>query len=217
LAIGAREDVAHLYWERHLVNQHLLRYELDKPEEKRDQAVMDGAIEEMEKASTTADGYITVHGLDDLKKDSHRYLGKVATFKGDHATAQYHYEQMARLYGEIDHPRVMEANAALAGALIMQGKVAGGMGLARRTYREFDETTLGKDLKKESYSTWAVWKSGAAVHVAQGLLELNRVGPFKEALVDWLQDALKDVSDPRNEFPIRIGEIQRLIERVKAS
>ncbi|OGM02251.1 hypothetical protein A2115_01985 [Candidatus Woesebacteria bacterium GWA1_41_8] len=216
IALGPNEHVVHLYWERHLVNQHLLKYELLKPESQRDQGGMDTALAEMERASVAADEYITTHNLTDLKKDSHRFLGKVADYKGDYPQAQKHYEEMARLHEEIGHPRRLEAYAALAGVLVRRGKIAEGMGLGRRTYTQFDQSEDGKGLRDKAYSTWAVWKSGAATHVAEGLLDTNAVGPFKEAIIDWLIDAKAVVEDSRNEFRIRIDEIEVLIEKIRS-
>lgn len=216
LALGPNEHVPHLFWERHLVNQHFIMYELKKPEDQRDQKVMDEALQEMEKASLAADEYVLAHNLSDLKKDSHRFLGKVAEYKGDYSSAQKHYEEMARLYEEIEHPRRLEAYAALAGALVMQGKIAEGIGLGRRTYRDFDEAKDGRALREEAYSTWAVWKSGSAVHVAQGLLATEEIGPYSEAIIDWLIDARVVVEDSRNEFRIRVGEIEALIDKIQA-
>jgi len=213
--VGAHEDVTNLYWERHLVNQHLIMYELEKPEGERDQNVMDSALKEMEKASLAADEYMIVHNLTDLKKDSHRFLGKVASYKGRHDEAEKHYKEMAGLYEEIGHPRRLEAYAAMAGTMIMQGKIAEGMGLGRRTYAEFDQSEDAKVLRKEDYSTWAVWKSGAAVHVAQGLLATNTINPFKEGIIDWLIDAKEVVADPRNRYRIRVDEIESLIKRIQ--
>jgi hypothetical protein len=97
----------------------------------------------------------------------------------------------------------------------MHGKIAEGMGLGRRTYAEFDQSEDAKVLRKEDYSTWAVWKSGAAVQVAQGLLTTNTINPFKEGIIDWLIDAKVVVEDPRNRFRIRIDEIESLIKRIQ--
>lgn len=213
--VGAHEDVANFYWERHLVNQHLVMYELEKPEGERNQEVMDSALKEMEEASLAGDEYITVHNLTDLKKYSHRFLGKVASYKGRHDEAEIHYREMAGLYEEIGHPRRLEAYAAIAGTLIMQGKIAEGMGLGRRTYADFDQSEDGKTLREEDFSTWAVWKSGAAVHVSQGLLATNTIDPFKEGIIDWLIDAKEVVEDPRNRYRIRIDEIESLIKRIQ--
>ena len=216
IALGPNEHVVHLYWESHLVNQHLIMFELEKPDEERDVNVMDKALKEMEKASLAADEYITTHNLADFKKESHRFLGKVADYKGDYPLAQRHYEEMAKLYEEIGHPRRLEAYAVLARVLIMQGRITEGIDLGRQTYQDFDQSKDGIDLRNEDFSTWAVWKSGAATHVAQSLLTTGEATFFKETIIDWLLDAKKIVEDPRNSYRIRVGEIESLLERIQA-
>lgn len=124
---------------------------------------------------------------------------------------------MARLYEEVGHPRRLEAKAAVVSTLIMQGEIYKGINLGRRVYEEFDKSPDGIELRDAYYSTWAVWKSGAAVHVARGLLVTDKLGPFREAIMDWLIDAREVVDDPRNNFRIRIGEIDSLIKRVNTS
>jgi hypothetical protein len=109
--VGAHEDVANLYWERHLVNQHLIMYELEKPEGERNQEIMGSALKEMEEASLAADEYITVHNLTDLKKDSHRFLGKVASYSGDTTrqknTSEKWQDSMRKL-GTLEDLRLMQ-------------------------------------------------------------------------------------------------------------
>src|SRR3990172_3639945 len=169
------EHVANLYWEESLVGQHLVMGERDKPEGEKDQDVASRGLSIMSDAALQAHMYIQSRELTSLLGASYRFLGRVATYKGDHNTAKGHYERSLILYKKEENPivrsRFIELQAFLSHALMMTGDVKRGLALAQQTFEEANQSAEGVALRDHDYYTWAVWTSGVPIHLCHALSE----------------------------------------------
>jgi hypothetical protein len=171
------EHVANLFWEESLVGQHMVMGERDKPEDEKDEIFASRGLAIMSDAALQAHMYVQSHELTHLLGASYRFLGRVATYKGDHNTAKGHYERSLALYKEEQDPiirsRKIELQAFLSHALMMTGDIKGGMALAQQTFEEANQSEVGVALRDHDYYTWAVWTSGIPIHLCHALATKN--------------------------------------------
>lgn len=187
------EVIASMYWESSLVWQHMLMQDQIKPLEQQDKKLQRKALENMELNAVAAHGLIISANLHSWLSKSHRFLGRIASYKNDWDQARFHYEEAIRTIEThpefAENPAVLfEVEGFLASCLIMLGKQEEGLKLAKDVYAKYDETEQGKYLKVNNYYTWAVWKSGVPIFAIQALLA-SRKEFDKNMAIEWLKDA----------------------------
>jgi tetratricopeptide (TPR) repeat protein len=214
------KTVATLYWESHLVWQHKVMNQKSKPESDQDaEAVKEGAQKMMEFAEKAKD-VIEEHGFEDMAGGAYRFLGRSATYLGDHQKAKDYYETAISKYSGKNLNSKLEVNGFLAETLIRLHNFDEGLELAKTTYDDFSSSEIGQNLKEEDYFVWAVWMSGIPPRVVNALeeegAEYNR-----EEMKKWLEDTKKELADPSGEvtwgngaFRLRMDEINSALEKV---
>jgi len=94
----------------------------------------------------------------------------------------------------------------------MSGEVGKGHTLAKRVYEKFDTEKEAKNLKRNDYTVWAIWKSGIPIRTINALINKKVTFDIKEAL-NWLDDA-QNILKPKNNFSYRLEEIKGLRKRL---
>jgi len=221
-AIEAEEwkSVAKLYWESHLVWQHTAMTEMSKPKQDQDKKIIKQGSEKMLEFAEKAKDVIESHDIEDMAGGAYRFLGRSATFSGDHAKAKEYYETALSKYLGKNLKSKLEVSGFLADSIIRLGQPEIGLSLAIKTYDDFYNSELGQDLKKEDYFTWAVWMSGIAPRIGAALLDTN--ADFDRAqLVSWLNQAKSELENPTGtvtwgdkDFEFRINELNSILERI---
>jgi hypothetical protein len=116
-------------------------------------------------------------------------------------------------------PRWLELEGFLANSLMAAGEIKEGLKKAKLIYRKYDNTKDGINLKRNDYTTWAIWKSGIPIHALQKLIEsgvkFNRI-----KYLEWLADAEIIFIRPRGtavwaDFGFRKKEIEALKRKLK--
>ena len=206
-----KEILAKLYWESSLVHQHLVMSERssDIPNEK----IIQEETLEMEKAALEAHKIIEENNIKDLKATSHRFLGRVNTYKGNHIKAQKEYEKSIELIKKQENKeQILELNAFLAPTLLMNGKIQEGIDLALKTFDDFETTDMGRGLKERDYYVWAVWRSGIPSRMIFAMQEAG-VEMEKEKWESLLNTCENFLNNPKGEtwgnFQFRLDEVRK--------
>ena len=191
IKLEEHEHVVNLYWEEHLVGQHMIMMEKSKADEIDFERIAEG-LKIMEEATIKGQEYIDANSVESLRPRSHRFLGRVADYKGEFNESRQHYEKAVELFEKeedlMSRVNRLEIQGFLAYSLIMTGEIQEGLELGRRTFTEFDVSPDGKKLKEKDYYTWAVWKSGVAIRIINELV--SRDGEYdREELTNWLDEA----------------------------
>jgi len=215
------KSVAKMYWESHLVWQHLVMTELNKTIDVREKKALEEGTEKMVEYAKKAVEIIEKYRIEDMLGGAYRFLGRAATFTGDHLKAKYYYENALNSYSGKNLKSKLEVNGFLAESLIRLGQNGKGLDLAIKTYDDFYNSDIGKGLKKEDYFTWAVWMSGIAPRTAAALLDTGadfdktRMKAWLIKVEAELTNATETVKwgDPNFEF--RLNEIQTVVEKLK--
>ncbi|MBU1132796.1 tetratricopeptide repeat protein [Patescibacteria group bacterium] len=208
------ESLAKLNWEASLVHQHLVMNEksTDLPNEE----IIQKETAEMEKAALEAHKIIQENNLERLEATSHRFLGRVCTYKGDHIKAQEEYEKSIELIEKMENKeQLLELNGFLATTLLVNGKINEGVNLALKTFEEFQTSDIGKQLKGKDYYVWAVWRSGIISRMVFAMKEAG-VDIEKEKWEVLLDTCESFLNDPEKEiwgnFQFRLDEIKKARE-----
>jgi tetratricopeptide (TPR) repeat protein len=163
----------------------------------------------MDEVTAKADDIVNEHSMLDLKADSLRMLGRVADYKKDFTQSKTYYEQILEIYRNSNSPRTMEIKSFLAATLINLGNTDEGLGLARSTFDEFENS----EMKQRDYFTWAIWKSGLWPRIIKILVEKNVVFD-REEMKKYLDASEEILKNPEGEitwgdkkFEFRVNEI----------
>jgi tetratricopeptide (TPR) repeat protein len=217
---GEFKAVAKMYWESHLVWQHIGMSERAKPlEEQMEESIKLGAtkmLEFAEKAKTV----IESHNFDDMLGGAYRFLGRAATYAQDYTKAQEYYELAISKYNGKNAKSKLEVQGFLAEALIRLEKFQEGLDLGIQTDKEFHNSEIGKNLKDEDYFTWAVWMSGIAPRICMALIDMDAL--FDEGkMKEWLEDVRHELKNPSgdiswgdNKFEFRLEEIENALAQL---
>lgn len=205
------EILAKLNWESSLVHQHLVMNE--KSSDSPNEDIIQKETSEMEKAALEAHRIIEENNLDRLEATSHRFLGRVHTYKGDHIKAQEEYEKAIKLIEKKDNKeQILELNGFLAATLLANGKTNEGIDLALRTFEDFETSNIGRKLKEKDYYVWAVWRSGIISRMVFAMKEIG-VNIEKQKWEDLLNKCEDFLSNPEKEiwgnFQFRLDEIKK--------
>jgi len=217
---GEWKMVATLHWEAHLVWQHTVMTELSKTEDKRDQEAMKKGTEKMMEFAEKARNVIEKHDIDDMAGGTYRFLGRAATYAGDHAKAKEHYEKAISKYSGKNLRSTLEVNGFIAEALIKMGSIQDGLKLAREAYDGFYNSELGNEIKEKDFFTWTVWMSGIPSRVCNALIEGGHEFD-KEKMRGWLEETKEQLENPSGEvtwgdhnFQFRIDELNSALEKL---
>ncbi|MFC1700088.1 hypothetical protein ACFLZ4_00380 [Patescibacteria group bacterium] len=205
------ETLAKLYWESSLVHQHLVMTE--KSSDLPDENIVQKETLEMGKAALKAHKIIKENNIEDLKAISHRFLGRVNTYKGNHIRAQKEYKKSIELIRKQENKeQLLELNAFLAPTLVVNGKVQEGIDLALKTFDDFETTDMGKALKERDYYVWAAWRSGIPSRMILALQEAD-VEIEKEKWESILNTCENFLKNPQGEtwgdFQFRLDEVKK--------
>src|SRR3990170_3229456 len=216
LELGEHEHAFHFILEQSLVWQHIAMEERDRVAGEMDEERMSDALSMMEEDAQQAEKYRQTYGLDDLKGDSLRFLGKVAEYRGKHVEALELYQESKRLLLAFPpdsdrRTRWIEVQGFEAASLITNGAAEEGLGLARETWERYEKT--GFDLY-----THKVWQSGVAIGAVRALLATGNIQILgREEAERWLNEVEVLLVVPEDletwgdrNFAIRRREIKRL-------
>ena len=219
-AIDMTHDyIVNLYFERAHIYQLVYMTERDKLEgsDKRKQAL---ALKNMEKYIRVIEMYIEQNNLKRWFHRLNKYFGKIYEYQGNYDKALEYYKKSLK-YWKLDpevvsdgYPRNYELKGCLASALIMSGDSEKGLKLAKDTYIAYEKTKEGRKLKKNDYTTWAIWRTGCVIYAANGLIK-GKVKMDKERVLSWLNEAEKILNPPKSvkvwaDFQFRKDEITAL-------
>ena len=217
--LGEHENAFHFLLEQSLVWQHVFMEERDKFEGS-DEERMLSALEKMEETAMKAEEYRVAHNLEDLRGDSLRFLGRVASSKGEDEKALAFYQESKKLLlampsEEPKRIRWIEVQGFEAEALIMTGRPKEGLTLARRTWviypmHEFD------------LYTHKVWQSGVGISTVRALVETGNIELLgRQGAEKWLDEAQALLVIPEDmetwgdrNFTTRRREIRKLKEEL---
>jgi hypothetical protein len=140
-----------------------------------------------------------------MKGRSHRFLGRLCDYKGEYNKAVEHYKKSISLYGNETAPSVrvnkLEIQGFLAYSLIKSGKTEEGLNLAQSTYKAFNESDDGIELKQADYYTWAVWISGIPLRNIEALLDENKITDRNKSwALEWINQADALLVIPQGEY-----------------
>lgn len=226
-ALGVLHDVVvNLYLEKAHINQLIMMTERDKPKTQRNEKSVKLAITNWKRTLTEAEGYVKFFKLTKWMSRIHRYWGRLYDATGKSALAIPHYKTAIKLakqdpeYTDQGVPRWLEVEGFLASAYIYSGQIAKGWTAAKKIYDRFDSAEAA-DLKKNDYSTWAIWKSGIPIRIGQAL----RIKKFKIDMNEfkaWLEMAEKLLTPPPTvkvwvDFQFRKNEIAAIKRELKLS
>lgn len=177
------EILAKLNWEKSLVHQHLVMNE--KSSDIPNREIIEKEIQEMAKSALEAHRIIEDNNIEKLKATSHRFLGRTYTYKRDYLKAQEEYEKAIKFIEQKENKeQLLELNGFLAPTLLVNGKIQEGINLAIKTFNDFENLDIGKDLKEKDYYVWAVWRSG---------IPSRMIFAMKEAGIDIEKDKWKEL------------------------
>ncbi len=217
--------LVNLFFDRILVYQHIVISEDSKPEDKRNKEKRRKALANMEAATLFVAKYVKENKLKEWESRVYRFLGRLYDYKGEFSNAIESYKKSASLahidpeVKEKGYPRDLEIQGFLSSSLIMNGNFKEGADLASKTYKEFNESKKGLDLKRNDYYTWAVWKSGIAIRTLEAINH-KKVNINKEEILSWLDESDRDLNiggyiKQSNNFNIRKSEILALRRRLQ--
>jgi len=178
------------------------------------------SLRKMEEYIHETEIYIKQNNLKRWFHRLYRFLGKVSEYNENYHKAVSYYKKSLKHWRTDPEvvskgiPRGLELEGFLASALVMCGEVGGGLRLARKVYRKYENTVDGKRLKKQDYTTWAIWRAGIPIFVARGLVERGEKFD-KEETLKWLENAEKLLNPPKTiktwaDFQYRKDEISSL-------
>jgi len=207
------KELATLYWETHLVWQHKAMVELNKAENKAKDVVLESAEKMMEYAQK-AQGVIEEYDIEDMKGGAYRFLGRAATYMGDHKKAKEYYEEAISNYSGKNERSKLEVGAFLAESMIRLGDTSEGLEYAKNIFDDFYNSDLGKSIKNDDYFVWAIWMSGVMPRIANALVESGQdfdKGEIKELLKKTkheLENPSGEITWGDDKFEFRINEIE---------
>lgn len=217
------ELVAKLHWESHLVWQHKAMSELAKPVELRNLETIKEGTAKMSEFAEKALEVIKDHRLNDMLGKAFKFLGRAATFSGNHKKAREFYENAIKNYSDKDFVFKLEANGFLAECLVRLGQPEKGLTLARKTFDDFHNSELGKNLKNSDFFTWAVWMSGIPPRIINALLDTGAKIDKPQMLL-WLEKVENELKNPEysvkwgdGKFEFRIDEIRAVSKKLVGS
>lgn len=215
------KSVAKMYWEAHLVWQHTAMNEMSKPSQESNPEVIQTGTNKMMEFALKAKDVIEEHNIEDMLGGAYRFMGRAATYANNHEEAKKYYETAIENYSGKNLKSKLEVGGFLSESLIRLGESEQGVEMAKKIYKDYYESEIGKALKEEDYFTWAVWMSGIAPRTVKALKETNADYDEQE-LTDWLEETKKELQNPSghpewgdSKFQIRIDEINTALDVLK--
>lgn len=222
-ALNAAHDyVFNLIGEKFLVYQHEVMEEQVKDEKEKDNKRIELGIRHMMEEASNALEYAENNNLSRWFSRAYRMLGRASDYQGGYNEAIEYYQKAIDLVSEDPeykdgYPRQFEYFGFMAYSLIQAGRIEEGVNLARKTYKEYDDSNDGKALFKKDYTTWAIWKSGIAERTVRALLDKNSKILSDDEMRNWLLDAQNKLIPPKGvkvwaDFQLRKDEFKNILK-----
>jgi tetratricopeptide (TPR) repeat protein len=211
--------IVNLYFERAHLYQLSYMTERDKLEKGNVKSKSE-SLKNMEKYIKETEKYIRSNGLKRWFHRLYRFYGKLSEYRKNYKKAISYYKRSLKYwkkdpeYVEKGVPRGLELEGFLASATILSGQSEKGLKMARETYDKYENTKMGKDLKRKDYTTWAIWRTGCVIY-AVGAFVKGKVKMDKKEALKWLEEAEEILNPPKSvktwaDFGYRKDEIQAL-------
>lgn len=198
--------VVNLFFEEALTYQHL--YMNDNSNKK--------ALLDMEKTILKASFYVNKYKITKLNSRMFRFMGRVADYRGQYKKAINYYKKSIKFVKLDPEPfRILELQAFLSYSIIMSGEYTKGYKLAKNIYDKLINSTEGKNLKKNDYTTWAIWMSGITIRTVSALVD-KKVNFNQTEIENWIKDTEKYL-DKKDAFSYRKTEIKELWTKLQNS
>ena len=224
-AIRAVQDfLVNLYFER--IHLYQLKYMTQRNKLGRvDNGEKAEALKKMDECLEETKKYVKENDLARWRHRLYRFNGKLSEYSGDYKKAVGYYKKSLKFWKSDPEvkakglSRNLELEGFLSSALIMSGDAEKGLKMARKVYAKYENTPAGRRLKRNDYTTWAIWRTGVVLFVGRAFLESEAKFGKKE-IVDWLCEAEKFLNPPRKvktwaDFQYRRDEILSLKKRLK--
>jgi len=215
------KELATLYWESHLVWQHTAMAEMSKPEGEQDAQVKEQGIEKMTEFAEKAKDVIEEHEIEDMAGGAYRFLGRAATYAGDHEKAKQYYEEAISRYSGKNLRSKLEVSGFLAESLIRLEDTDAGLALAKKILDDYFNSELGKEVKESDYFVWAVWMSGVYPRIVSALVESGQEFD-KDEIAGYLNKTKNELENPSGEvtwgddkFQFRLDEINSSLQKLQ--
>lgn len=203
-ALGYGHDfVINLFWEEALTYQHILMNDSSNHP----------ALINMENVILQAKFWIEKYKVTKWYSRLYRFMGRVSDYKGEFTKSTNYYKRAIKFSKLDPEPfRVLELKAFLSYALIMSGRLDLGYKLGRKLSNDFESTHEGRELKKNDYYTWAVWRSGIVIRTINAFISKNITFDKKE-MSEWLKQVESELA--KGDFSYRKAEIEKLKEKLQ--
>lgn len=157
----------------------------------------------MQKAILKAGFYIKKYSLVKWLSRYYRFLGRIEDYKKNYKKAIFYYKKAIKFVDIDPEPfRVLELEGFLLSSEINLGKYKNVFINLNKLLSKFENAKVGRDLKKEDYKTWAIWKSGIVIRTANVL--------NKSEAIDLITEIKNDLK-PEKDFGYRIKELKELL------
>ena len=214
--------VIQLYQEEFLCGQHMVMEEKAKRLKANPLRAFKGMFI-MEKTAKNMEKYLEENEekIEPVVKNRvFRFLGRHADYKGNYKKSENYYRKGLSYFDSStkveERFNRLEFMGFLSYSLIKQSKEKG-IGLAKQTLRDFDQSLEGKWLKENDYYTWAVWKSGIEIRTAKYIKKTKNI-KYKQLAKDFLADAgnILQMPDGNKEiFRLRLDELNIVKNQIK--
>jgi len=214
--------VIQLYQEEFLCGQHMVmeerakRFKANPIRAIKGMGIMNKTAKNMEKFMNENEEKINPV----VKNRVFRFLGRHADYKGNYKKSENYYRKGLSYFDSStkveERFNRLEFMGFLSYSLIKQSKEKG-IGLAKQTLRDFDQSLEGKWLKENDYYTWAVWKSGIEIRTAKYIKKTKNI-KYKQLAKDFLADAgnILQMPDGNKEiFRLRLDELNIVKNQIK--
>lgn len=196
--------VINLFFEEALTYQHLYMSDLSNKK----------ALSDMEKTILKASFYVNKFKLNEWNSRLYRFVGRVADYRGQYKKAISYYKKAIKFVNLDPEPfRVLELEAFLSYSIMMSGEYVKGYKLAKNIYDKFINSTEGKNLKKNDYSTWVIWMSGITIRTVEALI-VKKVNFNLKDIESWIKDTEKYL-EKDGSFSYRKMEIKNIWTKLK--
>jgi len=202
--VFGHDFVINLFFEEALTYQHLVMNDGGDKE----------SLINMQKSILKAGFYIKKYSLVKWLSRYYRFLGRIEDYTKNYKKAIFYYKK-AIYYVKFDPEpfRFLELEGFLASSTILAGHFQKGYKLAKSVLMKFEDSKEGKDLKKNDYKTWAIWKSGIVIRVINSLIE-KHVNPNKNEVNKLILEIKNDLKPEKN-FGYRIEELKDILFKAR--
>lgn len=191
--------VINLFFEEALTYQHLVMNNGSDKESRIN----------MQKSILKAGFYIKKYSLAKWLSRYFRFLGRIEDYKKNYKKAIFYYKKAIKFVSfDPESFRILELEGFLLSDEINLGKHQSIFRKLNKLLSKFEESSIGKNLKRRDYQTWTIWKSGIVVRVINSLLEKHI--NFDKNEINKLLLEMKNDLRPEKDFGYRIEELNDL-------